>query len=135
MLNKRKRNLLKPFLSKGAKIMFKKILRPQPFAAGSPEYLIVGLGNPGPKYETTRHNVGFLCIDVLSNNTGKKINRLKFNSLTGDVTIAGHRCIAMKPQTMMNNSGIAVAQAVKFYKINPENVIVIFDDASITFGS
>lgn len=121
---------------KGASKMLKNFLRSQPPAAGvSPEYLVVGLGNPGPKYEYSRHNAGFLCVDVFSNNLGKKFDRLKFKSLMGDVMIAGHRCIVMKPQTMMNNSGIAVSEAANFYKIPPEKVLVIFDDTSLSCGS
>ena len=98
---------------------------------GAPEYLIVGLGNPGRKYETTRHNAGFLCLDLLAQKHSVKIDRLRFKALTGDVTLGGHRCILMKPQTMMNLSGEAVRQAAQFYKIPAEKIIVIFDDISL----
>ncbi len=101
---------------------------------GAPEYLIVGLGNPGRKYETTRHNAGFLCLDLLAQKHSVKIDRLRFKALTGDVTLGGHRCILMKPQTMMNLSGEAVRQAAQFYKIPAEKIIVIFDDISLDCG-
>lgn len=101
---------------------------------GTPEYLIVGLGNPGRQYETTRHNAGFLCMDLLADRLGVKINKIKFKSVIGDAVISGHRCLLMKPQTFMNLSGEAVEQCCSFYKIPPERVIVIFDDISLPCG-
>ena len=101
---------------------------------GAPEYLVVGLGNPGNKYTYTRHNSGFLCLDMLSDKLNFKIDRLKFKSLICDTNINGHRCIVMKPQTFMNNSGEAVRECASFYKIKPENVIVIYDDISLDVG-
>ena len=98
------------------------------------DYLVVGLGNPGSKYETTRHNAGFLCVTKLEDNLGFKAKKLKFHSLIGDTKIAGKKVLVMKPQTMMNNSGVAVAECAKFYKIPPENIIVIFDDTSFEPG-
>lgn len=98
------------------------------------DFLIVGLGNPGAKYETTRHNAGFLCISELENREGVKVKKLKFHSLTGDAVICGKKVLLMKPQTMMNNSGVAVGECAKFYKIPPENIIVIFDDISLEPG-
>jgi len=106
-----------------------------PAAGGAPEFLIVGLGNPGKKYEITRHNSGYLCLDALAQNMDFKINRIRFKSLSADVSISGHRCLLLKPQTFMNNSGEAVREAADFYKIPVENIIVIFDDASIPCGS
>ncbi len=103
--------------------------------SGGPEYLIVGLGNPGRQYETTRHNAGWLCMDLLSDKLNAKINKIKFKSTVGEADIGGHRCLLMKPQTFMNLSGEAVGEACKFYKIPPENVIVIFDDISLPCGS
>ncbi|NMP37288.1 MAG: aminoacyl-tRNA hydrolase [Clostridiales bacterium] len=103
--------------------------------AGVPEFLIVGLGNPGQKYENTRHNTGFLCMQLLEEKYGFCCKRLKFKSLTDVVTVGGHRCLAMKPQTFMNSSGEAVAEAAGFYKIPPERVVVIFDDTSLPVGS
>ncbi len=98
------------------------------------DYLIVGLGNPGSKYETTRHNAGFLCIEKLEDDLGFKAKKLKFHALIGDTKIAGKKVLVMKPQTMMNNSGAAVGECAKFYKIPPENIIVIFDDISLEPG-
>ncbi len=98
------------------------------------DYLIVGLGNPGAKYETTRHNAGFLCITKLEDDLGFKTKKLKFHSLIGDTKIGNKKVLVMKPQTMMNNSGIAVSECSKFYKIPPENIIVIFDDISLEPG-
>ena len=101
---------------------------------GAPEYLVVGLGNPGNKYTLTRHNAGFLCLDMLSDKLKIRIDRLKFKSLICDTTINGHRCIVMKPQTFMNNSGEAVRECASFYKIPAEKVIVIYDDISLDVG-
>ena len=102
--------------------------------SGAPEFLIVGLGNPGPKYEFTRHNAGFLCMDLLAQQLGVKIDRIKFKSVVADVAIEGSRCILMKPQTFMNNSGEAVRDAANFYKIPPEHIIILFDDISLPPG-
>ncbi len=102
--------------------------------SGAPEYLIAGLGNPGPKYEYTRHNAGFLCIDLLAQQLSVKIDRIKFKSIVADVVIEGRRCLLMKPQTFMNNSGEAVRDAANFYKIPPEHVIILFDDISLPPG-
>ncbi len=104
------------------------------FASSGAEFLIVGLGNPGDKYEFTRHNAGFMCVDFLADKENFKINKLKYKSLLADVDIKGHRCLVMKPQTFMNNSGEAVRDAAQFYKIPPENVIVIYDDISLDVG-
>lgn len=104
------------------------------FASSGAEFLIVGLGNPGDKYEFTRHNAGFMCVDFLADKLDFKINKLKYKSLLADVDIKGHRCLIMKPQTFMNNSGEAVRDAAQFYKIPPEKVIVIYDDISLDVG-
>lgn len=98
------------------------------------DFLIVGLGNPGKQYENTRHNAGFICIDILAEKYGIKINKLKFKSLMGEGRIEGKRCLLLKPQTFMNLSGEAVRDAVEFYKIPVENVIVICDDISLEPG-
>lgn len=98
------------------------------------DYIIVGLGNPGAKYEMTRHNAGFLAMDLLAIEENVNIKRLKHHSLVGDATIAGKRCLLMKPQTMMNNSGGAVGEAARFYKIPCENIIVLYDDISLDVG-
>ena len=101
---------------------------------GSIEYIIVGLGNPGKQYENTRHNTGFIAMDFLSNKYNCTVNKLKYKALIGNCTITGHRVLLMKPQTFMNNSGEAVVQAMQFYKIPPEKVIVMFDDISLEVG-
>lgn len=98
------------------------------------DYMIVGLGNPGKQYESTRHNAGFICIDILAEKYGIKINKLKFKSLLGEGRIEGKRCLLLKPQTFMNLSGEAVREAADFYKIPPERIIVICDDISLEPG-
>lgn len=102
--------------------------------SGPPEYLIVGLGNPGRQYELTRHNAGFLFADLLADKNNIKINKIQFKSVTASIDLGGHKCLLIKPQTFMNNSGEAVKQAAVFYKIPPERIIVIFDDISLPCG-
>lgn len=102
--------------------------------SGGFDFIIAGLGNPGTKYETTRHNAGFLCVTRLEDKYGFKAKKLKFHALVGDTYIGSHRCIVMKPQTMMNNSGEAIKECASFYKIPPERIIVIFDDISLEPG-
>ena len=113
---------------------FNRFQKKQAPGSKAPEYLIVGLGNPGRQYEFSRHNAGFLCVDLLAQRQDLKLDRLKFKSLCRELTISGHRCLIMKPQTFMNNSGEAVREAAQFYKIPPERVILIFDDASLPLG-
>ncbi len=102
--------------------------------SGAYDYIIAGLGNPGAKYEMTRHNAGFLAIDMLAMKQNKEIKRLKFHALTCDAEIEGKKCLLMKPQTFMNNSGKAIGEAAKFYKIPPQNIIVLSDDISLDVG-
>ena len=99
-------------------------------SSGGYEYIIAGLGNPGLQYEKTRHNVGFRAVDALCSDLGVLCERKKFKSLFADAVINGHRCLILKPQTYMNNSGAAVCEAMSFYKIPPEKVIIISDDVS-----
>ena len=94
-------------------------------------YIIAGLGNPGKKYENTRHNMGFIAIDLLADEYDIKVDKLKFKALVGEGRIAGQRVLLMKPQTYMNLSGEAIREAVNFYKIDPEELIVIYDDIDI----
>lgn len=103
--------------------------------SGPVEFIIAGLGNPGKEYELTRHNAGFLCLDVLCNREGFRTDRIKYKALCADVMIEGHRCLVMRPQTYMNNSGEAIKEAASFYKIPPERCIVIFDDIDIAPGA
>lgn len=98
-------------------------------------YIIAGLGNPGKKYENTRHNMGFIAIDLLAEEFGIKVDKLKFKSLVGEGRIAGQRVLLMKPQTYMNLSGEAIREAVNFYKIDPGELIVIYDDIDIPTGT
>ena len=97
-------------------------------------YVIVGLGNPGKKYEQTRHNMGFLTIDVLAEELGIKVDRLKFKGLIGEGSYEGEKVILVKPQTYMNLSGECVREIVNFYKLPLENLIVIYDDIDIKAG-
>lgn len=99
--------------------------------AGPPEYLIVGLGNPGLEYAQTRHNAGFMTLDLLAEREHTEIKRMKFKSLCGDAVIAGKRCLLMKPTTYMNNSGQAVAEVMQFYKLPIDHIIVVYDDISL----
>ena len=96
--------------------MFNRFRKTTSVSVGTPEFIVVGLGNPGNKYTYTRHNSGFLCIDMLAEKLNFRVDRLKFKSLMCDTTINGHRCIVMKPQTFMNNSGEAVRECANFYK-------------------
>ena len=105
-----------------------------PMSGGPVEYIIVGLGNPGTKYENTRHNAGFMALDTLAEDIGADVKRLKFKSLTADVSINGVHCLLMKPTTFMNNSGEAVVEALNFYKLTTERLLVIYDDISMDVG-
>lgn len=98
------------------------------------QWLVVFLGNPGPKYANTRHNAGFLAADALAREKNTGINRLRFHALTGKCDLAGESALLMKPQTYMNNSGVSVGEAARFYKIPPERVIVVADDISMPCG-
>ena len=102
--------------------------------SGGVKWLVVFLGNPGPKYECTRHNAGFMAADALAKDKGIKINRSRFKALTATVELGGESVLLMKPQTYMNLSGEAVIQAVKFYKIAPDHVIVVSDEMSLPIG-
>ena len=98
-------------------------------------YCIVGLGNPGLKYENTRHNAGFLTIDYLANKYGIDVKKSKFKSLYGQGVISGQKVMLVKPQTYMNNSGEAVREIKNFYKFDMDKLIVIYDDIDIEFGT
>ncbi len=96
--------------------------------------LIVGLGNPGTKYMTTRHNVGFEAIDTIAEIHGISVMRNKYKALIGEGMIAGEKVILMKPQTYMNLSGEAVAACMNFNKLTTDDLIVIYDDISLDLG-
>ena len=97
-------------------------------------WLVVFLGNPGPRYAGTRHNAGFLTADAAEKQYGVKINRSRFKALTAECEIGGEKVLFMKPQTFMNLSGDAVGQAAAFYKISPEHVLVVSDEMSLPVG-
>lgn len=112
--------------------LFKKI--EQKPAAAPVGWMVVGLGNIGKQYERTRHNAGFLAIDYFAGKYGAKIDRVKFHSTVGECTVGGERVLLMKPSTLMNNSGVAVAEAASFYKIPPEHIIILHDEISFDPG-
>lgn len=97
-------------------------------------HIVVGLGNPGAEYKETRHNVGFIAIDEIARRSSVSIDRAKFKSLVAEANVGGARVLLMKPETYMNNSGEAVAEAARFYKIAPENIIVLHDEISFDPG-
>ncbi len=98
-------------------------------------FLLAGLGNPGSEYEDTRHNIGFAVIQAVSRRWGIDINRYRFKSLTGDGEYNGKRVALVLPQTYMNNSGIAISSLMRFYKLDPCNLLVVHDDLDLPFGS
>lgn len=102
--------------------------------SGPPEWIIAGLGNPGDKYEQTRHNIGFLALDTLAGKYNIPVKNLKFKALCGQGTIGNANVLLIKPQTFMNLSGESVSEAAKFYKIPKEKIIIIYDDISMETG-
>ena len=98
------------------------------------DWLIAGLGNPGPEYEKTRHNTGFMSLDLLAARLQVKVSKERFKALTAQADFDGQRLLLMKPLTFMNASGIAIEAAAHFYKIPPERVLVLFDDISLPVG-
>lgn len=114
---------------------FKEIARASEAISGKPiEYLIVGLGNPGLQYERTRHNAGFMAVDFMAKRLNTEINKYKFKARLAEAEISGKRCLIMKPETYMNNSGQAVVEAMNFYKLDADHLIVIYDDISLEPG-
>lgn len=105
-----------------------------PEPTGPVEWLIVGLGNPGKEYAATRHNIGFITLDRLAQQEHFDIKKIKFKSLVCDTVFAGKRCMMMKPSTFMNNSGEAVGECARFYRIPPEHILVIYDDINFDPG-
>ena len=97
-------------------------------------YIIAGLGNPGKKYEQTRHNMGFLAVDFLAEKYDIKVNKIRFRALTGEGRIDGQKVLLLKPQTYMNLSGESVRLALEYYKVSPQELIVIYDDIDIQAG-
>ena len=107
---------------------------PQGGPMAAPEYMIVGLGNPGDKYAQNRHNVGFMALDYIAIRENVNINNMRFKALTGECVLAGKKVLLLKPQTFMNLSGEAVREAAAFYKIPPERILVLFDDINFQPG-
>lgn len=105
------------------------------FFTSGVRWVVVFLGNPGAKYTGTRHNAGFLAADALEKKLGVRIDRLRFRALTGRAVIGGESVLLMKPQTYMNLSGEAVGQAVRFFKVAPERVIVVSDEIALAPGA
>ena len=114
--------------------LFKKIEKKTDTSPKPVSFIVAGLGNPGDKYQKTRHNAGFMALDVICEKYNFSINKLKFKALCGEADISGKRVLFLKPQTFMNNSGESLREAASFYKIPPENIIVIFDDISLDPG-
>ena len=98
-------------------------------------YIIAGLGNPGKQYENTKHNVGFLTIDVLAEKLGIRVSKIKHKALMGEGFISGEKVILVKPQTYMNLSGESIREILSFYKADPERLVVIYDDIDLPMGS
>ena len=98
------------------------------------DWLVAGLGNPGQKYQNTRHNMGFLTVDLLAEQKGVKLNKVKFKSAYNFLELGGARCLVMKPQTYMNLSGESVRAAADFYKVEAEDLIVLCDDINLEVG-
>ncbi len=104
------------------------------FSKGGVEWIAAFLGNPGLKYNGTRHNAGFMAADAMEKKLGVRINKMRFRALTQTVELGSHKVLLMKPQTYMNLSGDAIAQAAKFYKVPPERVIVVSDETALPIG-
>ncbi len=98
-------------------------------------YIIVGLGNPGRKYENTRHNIGFITVDYLASKNNIKVNKIKHKALIGEGMIGGKKVMIVKPQTFMNLSGNSVREIMEYYKEENQNLIVIYDDIDIESGT
>jgi len=97
-------------------------------------WIAVFLGNPGLRYENTRHNAGFITADIIAKEVGAKLNRVKFNALTATIRLGNEQVLLLKPQTYMNLSGTPVKQAMKYYKLPIEKIVVISDDVSLPAG-
>ena len=96
--------------------------------------IIAGLGNPGKEYENTRHNAGFMVMDALAEKIGADISEKKHKALCGKGVIGGEKVILMKPQTYMNSSGESIRAAADYYKVDPEDILIVYDDISLAPG-
>jgi PTH1 family peptidyl-tRNA hydrolase len=101
---------------------------------GPVEYIIAGLGNPGKQYENTRHNAGFVALDAVAEKYGANLNRIRFKGTCGEAKIRDKKVLLLRPSTFMNLSGQSVTEAMRFYKVPAEKVIVLFDDISLEPG-
>ena len=95
---------------------------------------IIGLGNPGSEYARTRHNVGFDVMDLLSEKLNAPIRKIKCRALIGDCIIGGEKVLLVKPQTFMNNSGFTVSDVMQFYKLQPQDILLVVDDIDLPHG-
>ena len=103
-------------------------------SAGPVDFIVAGLGNPGKQYEGTRHNAGFMALEALAERLGVPVTRVRFKSYCGEAVIGDKRALLLMPQTFMNLSGEAVCEAMRFYKLPPERVLVMMDDISLPVG-
>lgn len=103
-------------------------------SAGPVDFIVAGLGNPGKQYEGTRHNAGFMALEALAERLGVPVTRVQFKSYCGEAVIGEKRALLLMPQTFMNLSGEAVCEAMRFYKLPPERVLVMMDDISLPVG-
>lgn len=110
------------------------IKKNRPRSGGSVEFMIVGLGNPGRQYENTRHNAGFMALDCIAEKAHTEIKRIKYKGLIGEGVLSGKRVLLLKPTTFMNLSGQSVQEAMSFYKLTPEQVLILFDDINLSPG-
>ncbi|HMS24796.1 MAG TPA: aminoacyl-tRNA hydrolase [Acidimicrobiia bacterium] len=99
------------------------------------EFLVIGLGNPGKEYERTRHNVGFTVVDILCSRFGASLSKETPASIAATITIGGHKVLLAQPTTYMNDSGIAVGEIVRRYKVDADRIIVVHDELDLEFGS
>lgn len=97
-------------------------------------YIIAGLGNPGPRYANTRHNIGFIALDMLAEKLGIKVTKIKHKALIGEGTLAGEKIILAKPQTYMNLSGESILDLKSWYKVEDSRIIIIYDDIDLDVG-
>jgi PTH1 family peptidyl-tRNA hydrolase len=103
-------------------------------SSGGIEFIIAGLGNPGKKYENTRHNAGYLAVDKIAESCGIPLKKVKFQALCGETRLGGMRVLLMKPTTFMNLSGVSVNEAMRYYRIPPERTLILLDDVFQDIG-
>lgn len=113
--------------------MFKLFKKPNRQPSGC-DYIFVGLGNPGLKYHNSRHNAGFMALDYFAERHNCEIRKMRFKGVTGECKVNGKKLLLLKPSTFMNLSGQSVVEAMNFYKLPPENVLVFFDDITLPPG-